>query len=215
MIEDRNEPLVPRLPRTVLVVEDEKNQRQMLTRAIREMEFDVTAVTSAVEALAHLDTAQSTVVMLDLNLPGMGGLELAVQLRKRLPAARLIVLTGYGDLDSARRAIRLEVVDFLLKPCPLGELETAVSRAYLKASELVASALPPAPETLDVKPAPLPQTQAVETIDDVERRLITEALARHNGNRTAVAHELGISVRTLYYRLARYQAENQHRSDHA
>lgn len=205
---DRNAtPQPPRAPRRVLVVEDEKNQRQMLTRALTEMEFQAAAVGSGEEALKILDEFAPTLAMLDLNLPGIGGLELASEIQKRQPQTRMIVLTGYGDLETARHAIRLDVVDFLLKPCPLGELEAAVSRAYQKAAQ-----------TLDDKhrPAVSPELAAgaappddVKTIENAERRMIAEALTRHDGNRTAAARELGISVRTLYYRLSRYEAEDR------
>lgn len=198
----------PRIERRVLIVEDEKNQRQMLTRAVTEMEFEVEAVASAEDALELIDSFTPTVALLDLSLPGMDGLELAGLLQKRLPLARFIFLTGYGDLDAARQAIRLDAVDFLLKPCPLGELEAAVSRAYLKANEIT----PDLPAIQVTNPVWLSKEppDSNETIDGVERRLIAESLARHKGNRAAVARELGISVRTLYYRLARYESEDRH-----
>ena len=67
--------------------------------------------------------------MLDLNLPGEGGIEFFKKLRDRLPRVQGIVLTGFASLEAAREAIHLDVVEFLTKPCHLGELEQALDRA--------------------------------------------------------------------------------------
>ena len=206
MAENNSQPVAPRVPRRVLVVEDEKNQRQMLVRTISEMEFEVAAAGSGEEALRMIEDFSPTVAILDLNLPGINGLELARAIQERLSKTRMIVLTGYGDLDAARQAMRLDVVDFLLKPCPLGELETAVSRAYQKAAESSAGSARAIVSPIVDTPGASNET---ETIGDAERRMIAEALTRNHGNRAAVARELGISVRTLYYRLSRYEIEDQ------
>lgn len=181
--------------RQVLVVEDEVHQRTMLRRALEGMGFSVTTVESAEDALDSIESQPPTVAILDLNLPGKSGLELAAVIHERLPATQLIILTGYGDLPSAQEAIRLDVVDFLLKPCPLDELEAAIDRAYRKSLEHGA------------RRAGQPESR---TIDEVERDLILQALARNDGNRSKAAAELGLSVRTLYYRLSRYEAEDRH-----
>lgn len=189
--------------RRVLVVEDEKHQRVVLRRVLEGMDFDVTTVPSAEDALVCLDSTRPTVAILDLNLPEMNGLDLAAVLHDRLPSTQMIILTGYGDLQTAQEAIRLDVVDFLLKPCPLDELESAIDRAYRKAVEKAMQRPTPADMARGTGPTP-------RTIDAVERELVTQALARNAGNRTKAAAELGISVRTLYYRLSRYEAEGRH-----
>ena len=111
--------------RQVLLVEDESRLRDMLTRAIHEMGFVPTAAPQAEAALRHLDQRGDRgfdILIVDLNLPGIGGLELLEQVRSRWPLTQAIILTGFGDLEAAKQAIRLDVVDFLSKPCPLGEL---------------------------------------------------------------------------------------------
>ena len=91
--------------RQVLLVEDETRLREMLTRAIHEMGFTPTAVAQAEPALRLMDSRPFDVLIVDLNLPGMGGLEFLEQVHARWPTTQAIVLTGFGDLDAAKQAI--------------------------------------------------------------------------------------------------------------
>ncbi len=208
----------PEAGREVLLVEDEKRLRDMLTTVIRDMLFRCTAVGSAEAALRELDARPFDIVMLDLNLPGMNGMELFNIVHKRWPELRVIVLTGYGDLAAARQAIHMDVVDFLTKPAALQDIELALTRAREKRLEGWQPAVPP--EALDEadeeeeeeapiipKAAPIADDTTPRSLDDIERDSIIAALNRHKGNRTAAAEELGISVRKLYYRLVEYQKQ--------
>ena len=205
------------LSRRVLIVEDERRLREMLHAAATEAGFEPVAVPSAEAALKQVDREPFAVALLDLNLPGMGGLDLCDHLHRQTPATQVVILTGFGDLDAARRAIRLEVVDFLIKPCGMDDLEQALNRAKTRwLDRLVFDDLPPAePPAAEPDPPP-PQPSAVDepvagrVMDVVEREAIFAALDRHRGNRTAAAADLGISVRKLYYRLRQY-----HRGGHA
>src|SRR5271169_6654437 len=116
--------------RQILLVEDESRLREMLLQGTKEMGFQPTAVASAEQALRVLDQQSIPVVIVDLNLPGMGGLELLQTIRQRWPTTQAIILTGFGDLPAAKQAIHLDVVDFLTKPCALGDIEIALSRAF-------------------------------------------------------------------------------------
>lgn len=190
----------PKTDPRVLIVEDEPRMRELLQRALSGWGFDVTLARSGEEALRLADDPSPPhVVLLDLDLPGIGGLETLSRLRERLPELQGIVLTGFGSLEAARQAIHLDVVEFLTKPVPLGDLEHALDRAIRR----VTPALPPVvPEDVASQPPPPGQTLA-----QVERRHILETLARNHGNRTATAAELGISRRTLYYKLGEYQRD--------
>ena len=200
--------------RQVLLVEDESRLREMLTRAIHEMGFVPTAAPQAETALRLLEQRGERgfdILIVDLNLPGIGGMELLEQARSRWPLTQAIVLTGFGDLDAAKQAIRLDVVDFLSKPCPLGELEVALDRARnrrLKAAGVdpasVASARESAGPAVDEEPA---ETAAAPSLEELEQRHILAVLEKNHGNRTATASELGISLRKLYYRLGQYQKQ--------
>lgn len=213
----------------VLIVEDEQRYRELLLHALPDMGFDGAGAGSAEQALRMMAEQPHQILVLDLNLPGMGGLELLEKVRQRWPQSRVVILTGFGDLETAKQAIRLDVDDFLTKPCHLGELEKALERARRSWSQQQPDAAarapaanepaPPAPPASTPHPTPPAQpggptptnhdkqAQAAATLDEIERQHILAALARHDGNREATATELGISVRTLYYRLAQYQKQ--------
>ncbi len=226
----------------VLLVDDEPRFRELMGSVLPSWGYRVSSARSAedarrVEAAAAEAADPVDLLLLDLNLPGAGGLDFLEDLRRRRPDVPVIILTGYGDLDAAQRAIRLDVVDFLKKPVPLGQLEQSLDRARRRIVTRLPTALddgsddserlrdeidhaddhpadyrrgdPPrgqgdhidGPGGLRAKPRPGPG----ETLEDVERRHILATLRRNGGNRTATAIELGISRRTLQYRLAEYQ----------
>lgn len=182
----------------VLVVEDESRLRDVLVSGVRDIGFPARGARSGEEAIHLLEQEAYDILLVDLNLPGINGLELVEQVRLRRPGTSFIILTGYGDLEAARQAIRLDVTDFLTKPTSLGELEKALHRAWAR--------LPGAPGPKSA-PSSIPArrdapTTSAQTLEEIERDQILAALERHDGNRAAAAAELGISVRTLYYKLA-------------
>jgi DNA-binding NtrC family response regulator len=186
----------------ILIVEDEVRMREMLLRAVHEMGFAASGVGTAELALKVIDQpSPPQIILLDLNLPGMDGLEFMQRARDRRPQAAMIVLTGFGSLEAAKTAIRHDAVDFLTKPFRLDELEKALSRAQLRLQ--LSRELPAIPHIDEERPA-APSGEVSGTLEEVEREQIIAALERHNGNRAATAAELGISQRTLYYRLAQY-----------
>ena len=189
-------PEPPRPDARVLVVEDEPRMRELLERAIRGWGFEASLARSAEEAMRRADAEPPDIVLLDLNLPGIDGMELLRRLRERFAAVQAIVLTGFASVDAAREAVHLDVVEFLTKPCHLGDLEKALDRALRRLP-------PPYPAAVG---AGLSGREGV-TLHELEREHILAALDRNNGNRTVTAAELGISRRTLYYKLEEYQKQ--------
>ena len=202
-----NQEATRQLHRRILIVEDEPNMREMLNRATREMEFTPQAVGTAEAALSAMATEPADLILLDMNLPGLSGIEFFERVNVRWPQTPVIILTGYGDLDTAKRAIRLNVVDFLTKPCTLADLEAALDRALRRRMDTHQ----PAISGIPLEPCPVDEPactdEAPRTLQDHERELILQTLARHEGNREATAAELGISLRKLYYRIAEYEKQ--------
>jgi DNA-binding NtrC family response regulator len=206
----------------VLLVEDESRLRDMLLRALREMGMEPAGAESAEQAMRVMEQRAYPVLIIDLNLPGAGGLDLLRAVRERWPGVQAIILTGFGDLDAAREAIRLDVADFLTKPCSLGDLEIALGRTFRRVNQdMLPTPDPdqtrPKPETgtrQNQEPAepsasaspPAPNTTETLSLEDIERQTILRVLERNRGNRAAAAAELGISVRKLYYRISQYQS---------
>ncbi|MEX0775907.1 MAG: response regulator [Phycisphaeraceae bacterium] len=203
--------------RRVLVVEDEQRLRDVLLRAIPQMDFHAQGARTAEQALELMQADPPAIVILDLNLPGMSGMELLEVIRRRWPGTAAIILTGFGDLEAARQAIRLDVTDFLTKPCSLGELEKALDRARRRLHEASIQAMREQSRTEDVVAkapgdagtarADQDALEAPRRLEEIERQHILAALERHAGNRATTADELGISLRTLYYRLSEYQKQ--------
>lgn len=197
--------------RCVLVVEDEPRLRAMLLRAIPDMGFEATGAATGEEALRIIGDRTPAIAILDLNLPGIDGMALFEKLRELIPHLQVIIMTGYGDLESAQQAIRLGVADFLTKPCSLSDLEHALDRAWrrcLTPHGKTATPMPVAPALPSTEESPA-DMNTPRTLQNVEKILILAALDRNEGNRTATARELGISVRTLYYRLSQYDLSNE------
>jgi DNA-binding NtrC family response regulator len=197
--------------RRVLIVEDERRLRDMLLISVRDMGWEPSGAGSAESALKLLEQSPFAIAVVDLNLPGMDGLELCERIRQRSRTMQFIILTGFGNLDFARRAIRVEAADFLIKPCRMDELESAIQRAHARWIERTDGYVASDPESnqastsSEFKVGSENPATSVESIEQAERRLILAALARHNGSREAAAADLGISVRKLYYRLQQYQ----------
>lgn len=186
--------LAPRTVGTrVLIVEDEARYRDLLLRVLRDMDCFVAGVGTARDALMHVREHPVDVLFLDLHLPGMDGLTLLERIRERAPNTPVVILTGHGDLNAAKRAIILGVTEFLTKPCHLGDIEAALDRARRRAAPCDA---PPSTSKLP-ESAPL-----VRSLEEVERRAIRDALRATQGNRSEAARLLGISRRALYNKLA-------------
>jgi DNA-binding NtrC family response regulator len=184
----------------VLIVEDEPRMRELLSKAIGGWQCRTAAARTGEEALRMMEQEPADIVVLDLNLPAMSGMEAFEQMRRRWRETQVVILTGFGDLEAARQAIHLDVVEFLTKPAHLGELEQAIDRARRRLTQTLPEIDAGIEESADGEPRKL---------HDVEREHILSTLAKHDGNRAATAAELGISLRTLYYRLSEYQKEGR------
>jgi len=110
-------------------VDDEEIVRYSLKNILSSNGFEVEDVGSAEEALKLLYDKSFHLVLTDIVLEGMGGLELLENIKVISPKTLVIVITGYGSLKTAVSALRLGVYDYLLKPCDENELMLRVRRA--------------------------------------------------------------------------------------
>jgi DNA-binding NtrC family response regulator len=113
---------------SVLIVDDEHNIRLTLSHALETLEVGIDTAANGAEALAKLKEKEFTLVLLDIRMPGMTGIELLRKLRELRPDIRVIIMTAYGTVESAVDAMKLGAVDFIQKPFVPGEIRELVSR---------------------------------------------------------------------------------------
>ncbi|NNM07308.1 MAG: response regulator, partial [Gemmatimonadetes bacterium] len=117
-----------RIP-TILLVDDDDPFRAVMAGELGHRGFQVTAADCGKEALKQLEEEQPDILLLDLQLPDMSGLEVLEEAEKKSPGSEVIMLTGHGSMDTAIEAIRKGAFDYVSKPCPLDELEVRIQRA--------------------------------------------------------------------------------------
>jgi DNA-binding NtrC family response regulator len=111
----------------ILVVEDEEKLRRVIELHLRSGDFDVEQASTAEEGLKRVDRAD--LVITDLKLPGMDGLELLAQIRRQNSVTPVIVMTAFGTIEVAVEAMKAGAVDFLLKPFSLDHLTAVLNKA--------------------------------------------------------------------------------------
>jgi response regulator RpfG family c-di-GMP phosphodiesterase len=112
----------------ILIVDDEQGPRESL-RMILSPSHEVLCARNGSEALEVLQTAPVDLVTLDLNMPGVKGDDLMHTIRGEFPEIEIIVITGYGTLESAAEGVRAGLCDYLQKPFDVVQVTAAVSRA--------------------------------------------------------------------------------------
>ncbi len=112
----------------ILIVDDERNTREGLARALRR-HYDIHLAESGMAALNLLDTHPVDAVLTDLRMPGMDGLTLVRRVLARDPQPVCILLTAYGNVETAVEAMKNGAYDFLTKPVNLDRLEVVLKRA--------------------------------------------------------------------------------------
>jgi DNA-binding response OmpR family regulator len=100
----------------ILIVDDEKNMRLTLSQSLESLELETDTAVNGEEALAKLKDKDYGLVLLDLRMPGMDGMEVLRRLREIRPDIRVIIITAYGTIESAVDAMKLGAVDFIQKP---------------------------------------------------------------------------------------------------
>jgi DNA-binding NtrC family response regulator len=113
----------------ILVVDDESSVRQSLQRWFEQDGFRVGTAANATEALKSLSEATWDIVLLDIRMPGMGGLDLLSRIRDIDSDIIVIMITGYAAVDSAVEALKRGAFDYVAKPFDPEELSHLVGRA--------------------------------------------------------------------------------------
>ncbi|HEY1557474.1 MAG TPA: response regulator [Kofleriaceae bacterium] len=182
----------------ILVVDDEVNARTALAEPLRDIGYEVETAGDGLKALSRYEAFAPQVVVTDLRMPGMNGLELVEKLRAQGDPPEIVVMTSHGEVSTAVAAMRAGAADYLTKPIQIEEFVVVVAKATERyalaneARELRARRMPPIPGS---------------TLDEIERYAILESLKATRGSTSKAAEMLGISVRTIQYRLHEYNAK--------
>jgi DNA-binding response OmpR family regulator len=120
----------------ILVVNVEESVRDMLVKTLSLERYDVLAVESGEAAIDILQESSFDLVVLDLTLPIMGGMEVLKMINQVSPDTQVILYTGHGSLETAIEAFRLGARDYILKPASAEEILSSVARGLAKRAEL-------------------------------------------------------------------------------
>lgn len=113
----------------ILMVDDDAAFRHVMSGELQRLGFAVATARSGEEAVQRVSACEPDIVLLDLRLPGMSGLETLRIINTKAPSTEVIMLTGHGSIDTAIEAIRIGAFDYVVKPCPLDELDLRIHRA--------------------------------------------------------------------------------------
>lgn len=113
---------------SILAIDDERNIRHLIRNELGVEGFDVATAKSGEEGLALLDKQTFDVVLLDIRLPEMDGLQVLRKVRSRVPRPEVIMITGYGDIQTAVESMKLGARDYITKPFKLSELLALVTQ---------------------------------------------------------------------------------------
>ena len=124
-----------KIPTKVLLVDDEKDFIEMLSLRLKEVGEKITVAYSGQEGLDALGKADIDVVILDIKMPGMDGIETLTEIKKKHPLVEVIMLTGHGSTETAVQGMKLGAFDYLMKPADFNDLNAKLEGARKRKDE--------------------------------------------------------------------------------
>ena len=205
----------------ILVVDDEPVVRESLRDWFREDDYPVEMAADAHEAMQKLEESRWDILLTDVKMPGMDGLELQKKAKQIDPEITVIIMTAYASVDSALQAIREGAYDYVTKPLDPDDLEQIINRVAehrllvrenleLKHRLEAVDARQGARESGDVdgraaiRPAEQGSGWARLSLADVEAQHIRNVLVEVSGDASKAAQALGLDETTLDEKIRRY-----------
>jgi DNA-binding NtrC family response regulator len=124
-----------KIPARVLIVDDEEDFVEMFALRLQEVGEKVWCAYSGEECLKKLAQQNIDVVILDIKMPGMDGIQTLKEVKKRFPLVEIIMLTGHGTTETAVEGMKLGAFDYLLKPADFEDLQTKLEGARKRKDE--------------------------------------------------------------------------------
>ena len=175
---------LPQIASTVYIVDDDEAVRDSLRWLLEANSYRVRAYASAESFLAEYDEQQPGVVIVDVRMPGMSGLELQEQLIARKSTMPVVFITGHGDIPMAISTMKKGAVDFLEKPFDETALREIVGRMFEQANQRLSQA-----KAVRQHEAMLARLTSRE--QQVLERIVAGRLNKQ------IADDLGISIKTV------------------
>jgi DNA-binding NtrC family response regulator len=114
----------------ILLVDDEEEFVKSLAERLRIRNLDADTAFNGEQALSFVELQEPDVMVLDLRMPGIGGMEVLSQIKKNHPDIQVIILTGHGNKDHEDQALRLGAFGYLEKPVDIDKLVESMKQAY-------------------------------------------------------------------------------------
>jgi FixJ family two-component response regulator len=175
---------------TVFIVDDDASVRRSLERLLRASGFHVESFDSGEHYLEREPFGGLGCVLLDINMPGVSGIELQQRLQDRGDTVPIVFLTGHGDIPTSVRAMKRGAQDFLTKPIDVDDLVPVIEDALLRHREILADDS----ERMQIK-------ARLETLTPREREVMGELIT--GAPNKVIADRLGIAVKTVKVHRAR------------
>ncbi len=114
----------------VLVVDDEPDFLETLVKRLKRRKVDASGVSSGVEAMQLLEQEHFDVVILDIRMPGMDGIETLREIKRKRPLIEVILLTGHASVESGMQGMQLGAFDYVMKPAEFEDILEKVRQAF-------------------------------------------------------------------------------------
>ncbi|MEW5762452.1 MAG: response regulator [Bacillota bacterium] len=119
----------------LLIVDDQPAIRQLIREALAGEGYEVKTAASGCEAIAFVAARRPDLIITDLKMPGMNGLEMLAEIQRIAPGIPVILITAYGELSSTQEAERVGVRRLLIKPFDINDLRAVVRRLLAEVSD--------------------------------------------------------------------------------
>jgi two-component system response regulator FlrC len=168
---------VPEQPERILIVDDDPSMRTALMESVRRLGYDVQGATDGADAVDRVSRYKPWLVVTDLKMPRLGGLDLIKEIKRRSPHTLMVLMTAYGTVETAVEAMKYGASDYILKPFSTDLLERVI--ANLKAHGADAST--PSPATIDQRSILTQDPGMVRLLSTVEGVAASQATVLING----------------------------------
>jgi DNA-binding NtrC family response regulator len=123
------------IPVRILLLDDEPIVSKRLKPALERKGYYVETFTNSLDAISRFRQQPFEIVVTDLKMEGIDGMEFLTEVKKMRPETEVIVITGFATMDTAKESFRKGVLDFLAKPFKIGEMQDAIAKAVKRIQE--------------------------------------------------------------------------------